>query len=415
MNEVAAARGRALLALGRAKEAERHLRTALAADPGDATLMVSLADALLRQQKYSPAVATSRKALAADPEQVDAYATLAAAQAGLDRTEEALRTLDQGLRLAPGFAGMHLQYAAVLLARKQYDDALVSIDRAGHLAPNSSPVAALRAAALGELRRFDEADAAVAEALRLDPENGEAHRIHGWLSLRRGGGSSAVRSHRTALRLDPTDEHSRTGLYFALKTRNPLYGLLFRFNIWLNSVPNGVRLAVLLVPLILIIVLRRHDDQLWTRISIGVVATLTLSTWLLEPLMNAVLLFGRDRNLLSRDAVQATYAFLFFASAAVACAGFGLITGPALLLPLAFGLGVWAAAAGTTHLLTSGRRKVVRIGVLVGVWWCAAATTAVIAGVPSAATTVSVVVFGGVAALLPSRGVAALWVIVVVS
>lgn len=402
MDEVvrtAAQRGVALLDLGRVKEAEGELRKALAAEPGDVRVLSLLGDALLRQENHDEAVATLRSALAADPEFVPAYSLLAAALAGLEQYAEALDAVRRGLALAPEFAGLHLQEAGVLMAQERYADALASIDKASALDPENSSAAALRAAALCSLRRYDEADVAVDEALRLDPENAEAHRVRGVIALRRGGGRSAVAAHRAALRLDPTDSYSRDGLSTSLKSRNPLYGALLRFSVWLESLPKWVRIAVLVAPLVLTRVLRPFDDQLWAMVLIVAVAVLALLSWTLEPLMNVVLLLGRDRHVVNRDARRATYLFLAFLACAAACAVLSQVTGPAQLLPVAIGFGFWAMATGSGHLLEPGQRKIVGYGAVAAAVLGAMAIAAVLAAAPGATVVVAIVLLSGVAAL----------------
>lgn len=391
----AARRGEALLALGRFEEAERYLRTALAAAPRDTDLLVSLAEALLRQEKLQAAVTTSRTALATDPEHVRAHSVHAAALGSLERYDDALHAVERALALAPEIAALHVQQATFLAGREDFAEALACVDRAVRLDPESSAAAVSRAGILCDLRRFDEAETAVAEALRLDPENAEAHRVHGVIALRRG--RSAVHAYRTTLRLDPAIAHGREGLYFALKAHNPLHRWQFR----VNSMPRGARTVLLLAPLLLTIVFRQFDDHLWARILLVVVAVLTLASWLAEPLMNAVLLCGRDRHLVRRDARRATYVCLAFAFGAAICAG--------LSTALAFALVVWAAAAGTIHLLTPGRRKVLWGCLVVGAWLSAAAVVNVVAGAGNAAP---VVLYAGAVALFVVRGVAALWVVV---
>jgi tetratricopeptide (TPR) repeat protein len=401
MNEVAATasqRGQALLDIGRARDAETQFRQALAAEPGDAMLHALLALALLRQDRYEQARDASHSALAADPELVFAYATLAGAHAGLEQYADALGALRRGLELTPEVAGLHLQEASVLVALEQPADALLSVERARTIDPGDSDGAALHARVLYDLNRFDEADTAVHQALRLDPQNADAHRVQGLLALRRGGGRQAVHAHRTALRLDPTDDGAREGLSYAIKSRNPLYGLLLRFNLWLDSVPKAVRWGVILLPLILSRVLRPFEGQTWATVLLVVVVALALLSWTLEPVMNCVLLLSRDRHLLSRPARLATYAFLAFAGAAVACAAFSMVTGPQQLLALAFGLALWAMATGSAHHVRPRLRKPLVIAAAVAVAVAAVGVPAVIAGAGGATVAVAIVLLGGIAA-----------------
>ena len=402
MNEVgrtAAERGMALLELGRARDAEQQLRRALAQEPDNATVLTLLAQAQVRQHRYEEAEDTSGSALAADPEHVPAHSVLAAALGGLGRYDDALRAVRQGLALAPELAGLHLQEAHALIALERHADALASTERAVRLAPNSSAAAALRAAILCDLRRYDEADAAVDEALRLDPENADAHRVRGVIALHRGGGKSAVRAHRTALRLDPTDTHSREALSVALKTRNPLYGWLLRFSLWLETLPRLVRVAVLLTPILLTRLLRPVADQPWAKTLLIVVVVLVLLTWALEPVMNCVLLLGRDRHLLNRAARQATYGFLAFVAATAACWVFAQKTGHGQLMAVTFALGMWAMAVGSAHLLVPGQRKLVWYGTVAAVLLGAMAVVAVLVSAPAAGVAVALVILSGVAAL----------------
>ncbi|WP_170191859.1 tetratricopeptide repeat protein [Saccharothrix syringae] len=395
---VAVRRGQALLDLGRHREAEAQFRTALAASPGDPVTHTLLAQALLRQQRYDEARDHSRAALAADPEHVPAHSALAASLGGLEQLPEALEVVRRALDLAPGFAGLHLQHAYVLMAQDRPAEALASAERARALDPEDSDTATARAAALHELRRFDEADAAVAEALRLDPQNAEAHRLKGLLALRRGGSGSAVSAHRTALHLDPTDRHAREGLSLALKSRNPLYLALLRFNLWLNSVPTGVRVAVALLPFLLTRFLKPFSGQAWATALVVVVIGLVVLSWTLEPLMNCVLLLGRDRHLLGRAARRATFTFLGFAAAAITAVVLATAGGPGQLVGLAFGLGLWAMATGSGHTVREDRRGLLNVGSAVAAVLGATAFAAILAGAPGATLAVGLVLLGGVVA-----------------
>ena len=175
--------------------------------------------------------------------------------------------------------------------------------------------------------------------------------------------------------------------------------MLLRFSLWLDTLPKGVRLAVLVAPVVLTRVLRPYEEQLWARLLIIVVAALALLSWTLEPLMNTVLLLGRERHLLAGEAKRATYAFLVFLAAAVAAAVSGQVTGPEQLTTLAFGFGLWAMSSGSTHLLEPGKRRVVGFGAAAAAAIGALAAVAVVTGAPGATAAVMILLVGGVAAL----------------
>ena len=355
----AAERGNALLDLGRAIEAEKCFREALAAEPANADLLVALAMSLLRQERYDEARDAARQGLAAAPVHLGGLFVLSAAMAGLEDFPEALKAVQRGLQIAPGLAPLHAQEGAILIAQGNSADALVQLERARTLDPEDSGTVALLSAALFNTRRFEEAERAAADALRLDPDNSEAHRILGLLSLRRGGGRSAVDAHRTALRLDPTDPEYREGLATAMKSRNPLYGLLLRLGDWQEGLPPGARWLVLLAPLIASRVLRPFNDHVWAQILLALVVAVVLFTWALEPVMNAVLLCSSyARNLLPRDAKLATYGFLAYTALAVASVTAGIASASDDALVLALGLALWSVSAGSTHLVAASRRRI---------------------------------------------------------
>ncbi|GAA1295736.1 hypothetical protein GCM10009634_50640 [Saccharothrix xinjiangensis] len=157
-------------------------------------------------------------------------------------------------------------------------------------------------------------------------------------------------------------------------------------------------MAVLLVPFLLTRFLRPFDDQAWARVLIIAVVGLVVLSWTLEPLMNCVLLLSRDRHLVSRPARRATFLFLGFAVAAATVAVLAR-TGdlPGLLL-LAFGLGLWAMASGSTHNVHGGRRKVLLVGTAAAASLGALAVAATLAGAPGASSAVTLVLISGVVA-----------------
>lgn len=369
----AAERGDLLLDLGRAAEAEKYFRVALVADPANADLLVSLAQSLQQQERYGAARDAARQALTAHPDHLGALVLLSAAMAGLEDFPAALEAVRRGLQIEPGLAQLHAQVGALLMAQDDSAAALGPLERARTLDPQNSGTVALLSAALHNTRQFEEAERTAREALRLDPDNAEAHRILGLLALRRGGGRSAVDAHRTALRLDPADPEYREGLATAMKSRNPLYGLLLRVGNWQEGLSKGARWLVLLAPFLATRVLRPFDDQVWARVLLAAVFAVVLLSWALEPLMNAVLLCSSyGRNLLPRDARLATYAFLGYAALAVGSVVVGIVIGSDDWLVLALGMGLWAASSGQTHLVDASRRKVAvtlqGIGALLAVW-----------------------------------------------
>ena len=382
----AAERGRALLDVGRPKDAESQFRRALAAEPDDADHHAYLAQALLQQGRHLEARDAARSGLAAEPDHVGALVLLSAAMAGLGEFDAALIAVRRGLQIAPEWSELHRQEGALLLAQDRPMQALPCLERARALAPEDAHIAALQAAALFNARQFADAEQAVAEALGLDPDNAEAHRLRGLLSLRRGGGRAAVDAHRQALRLDPTEAEYREGMSLAMKSRNPLYGLLLRFGDWQRGLPDGARWAVFLAPFIATKLLQPFDGQVWARVLLVLVFGLVLLTWTLEPVMNTVLLCSRyGRNLLPSGTRRATYAFVAYVTTALGAALVGVVGHSSRALVVAMGLALWSVSAGQVHLVRDRLRTAALWLQGVGAVLAASTLAAAASGVPAAA------------------------------
>lgn len=354
----AAERASALLDLGRPEEAERLLRDALAASPQSTDLLVQLGRALNQQSRYDESVAVARQALGLQPDHLGALMVLSASTAGQGDHSTALQAAAAARQLAPGWPATHRQEGLVLLGLDQHEQGLQALGRARALDPDDAGTVAAIGSAHYAMRQFPQAEQAVADALRLDASNLDAHRLRGLLELRRGGGRGAVETHRTTLRLDPSDPDAREALAVAMKTRNPLYGLLLRYGDWMAGLPDGARWLVMLAPLLLSRVLRPVTDQLWAQVLLGVLVLLVLVSWALEPIMNSVLLTSRyARNLLPRPTVLATYAFLGYVVAALAAVASLWVHDDGLVLLLALGLLLWGMSAGQVHLVDDRRRR----------------------------------------------------------
>lgn len=351
-------RASALLDLGRAVEAERLLRDALASTPDSTELLVELGRALNQQDRYDDSVTVVRRALGRQPDHLDALMVLSASAAGQGDNATSLRAVTTARQLAPGLPAVHRQEGLVFLRLDQPAPALAALGKARRLDPDDARTVAAIGSAHYALRQFPEAEKAVADALQLDASNIEAHRLRGLLELRRGGGRDAVETHRTTLRLDPSDPDAREALAIAMKTRNPLYGFFLRYSDWMAGLPRGMHWLVILAPLLLGRVLSAFADELWEQILLVVLAVLILLSWALEPIMNSVLVASSyARNLLPRATVLATYAFLGYLAAALAVVVTAVVTGHGLFIMLAASLLVWSMSVGQVHLVAAGRRR----------------------------------------------------------
>lgn len=377
--DAAEARARALLDLGRPAQAEAVIRQALAAEPDSARLLVVLSRAFLAQKRFRDARTAAQAALASDPEDFEGLSCLAAALSGMRKYESALNVVRRARAVEPMNPGIHVQEARSCIAAGRPAEAVLAARQAKELAPESADAAAALASSFFHDGQFAEAADLAAEALRLDPENPDAHLIAGLVSLRAGAGEESILRYREALRLDPTDEHTRELLAIALKARNSFYGIFLWFEFWLSDLPWGRQWGVLLAPLAVARIITPFRDQAWSTAVLVILGLLVAASWGAEPIGN-LLLMARpvDRAALHPAAVRSARAFLGFASAATACFIAEWATDIGQLIPLGFGLALWAFVAGSTHTVPAEHEKRLTRGLY-------AAAACAIAGVVAAA------------------------------
>lgn len=390
-----------LLDIGRPADAEQVVREALTSDPQDADLLAALAHALLQQDRHVEACDAARAALQQQPEHLRALSVFSAALAGEGRFPEAGDIARRGQALAPSLPLFHRQEAMVLYAQDRPREALAPLHRARTLDPHDADTMALLAAVHLDLRDYPQAQAAVDESLALNPQNPDAHRVRGLLALHRGGGREAVSSHREAMRLDPQSQAGREQLAVALKTRNPLYGALLRFGLWMETLPEGARLAILFAPLIANRVLRSFEDQLWAKVLLAVLIGFVALTWALEPLMNLTLMVTRfGRSLMPRAMQLATLGFLAYLVAALAALGRWFASHHESLLLLAVALLMWGLVTGQAHSYVDKRRREGLVVVAIGAVLCVLSLPIVMLAPASAGGLVAIpLVAGGLAML----------------
>lgn len=190
--------------LRRYDDAEREARRGLAAEPGDADLLMELAAVLLAQRRGADGLAVADAALAAAPQAERAHRIRAVLLAQLGRHAEALQAGYTSVSLAPEEPWAALGYATVLQQAGRLDDAQRVALRAVSLAPDE-PAAHLRLADIASDRGdLGTARAAYRETLRLDPDNATARHDLAVLDLNGKRPGRALRGLVEAGRLDPT-------------------------------------------------------------------------------------------------------------------------------------------------------------------------------------------------------------------
>jgi hypothetical protein len=161
--------------------------------------------------------------------------------------------------------------------------------------------------ALTKLGRTGEAGLTLEEALAQDPEDALTHANMGWNALYERDRTRALEHFREALRLDPELDHARAGMVEALKARNPLYGLMLRYFLWMSTLSGKVQWAIIIggylgYRFLGKLATDRPDLAPYIRPVLVVYVVFALLTWIAAPLFNLLLRFNRyGRYALSRD------------------------------------------------------------------------------------------------------------------
>lgn len=300
---------RALVLLEQSRHdlAERELRQALAADPDHGMAHAYLALCLAERDELTQATEEARTAIRLAPEWPVAHATLAQVLARRNRHDEAVTAIQEALRLDPADADSFALLAAIRLEQRDWPAALKAAQQglehdAEHIGCNN-----FRAMALTKLGRAEEAGLTIASALARAPEDAYSHANQGWTYLHQRDTSKALEHFREALRLDPTMDYARAGMVEALKARNPIYGLMLRYFLWMNRLSGRAQWAVIIglyaAYQVLGIVGRNHPEWLpWIRPLLVAYFIFAIMTWIAAPLFNLLLRFNRfGRHALSPD------------------------------------------------------------------------------------------------------------------
>lgn len=348
------ARFDALLALGRAAEAERGHRALLAADPGNVEAALGLARALLALDQPLEAVDLARRVLAGAPDHLDGLIVLTAAAVAADDVDTAMAAATKAVEQAPIRSVVHYNLACVLIRSGEPEQALTALDRSRSLDPLDAATEVLRGQVLLSSGRLGDAEEAASAALGLDPQNAAAHQLIGWLRLLRPGTGDARAASIEALRVDPTNEHSRDLHASVVKSRNPLYRRMLRSR---QTQQSPVTVGLLgLAFLVAVFTVREVQNELVTRIVIGLGCVIALAVVAVEPLMNVALMTTpAGRGLLSPLTRRATTGFAASVAAAAGVVAVAILTADDDWLGAAGALVIWGVAMGFLGTVRSDR------------------------------------------------------------
>lgn len=209
---------RHLLAVNRARLAEREVRHWLSQNPDCMDGAGLLAYTLLAQKRNREALECAERLLGMEADNPYPHLVMAEVNMHLRRHAAAEQSARAALELDPDDPRLYATLADALLARystSANEEALAVAEAGLEVDPESTPCARARTVALSRLERHDEAREAATYALRLAPERAEFHTMAGFVEL---GAGEPLRSRellRQALRLNPEDSEARRALRMA--------------------------------------------------------------------------------------------------------------------------------------------------------------------------------------------------------
>lgn len=336
-----------LISQGRHALAEPELGRYLGEHPDHAFAHALLSLCLLQREAWAEATAAAREAVGLEPDSGFVHYVHAQVLRARDRSTEALEAIREAIRIDSADADFFWVLGAIHSDERRWKEALTAAEQGLQVDAEHVDCNNLRAHALVQLGRREEAGATLEAALSRDPENAVTHANVGWTRLHEARPKEALESFREALRLDPTHEPARAGVVEALKARNPLYGLLLRYFLWMARLPPRTQWALVLGGYIGFRMLAGAEEAnpklepFTFPLRVAYFAFVVLS-WTAQPLFNLLLRLNRyGRLALSEEQVRASN-------------GVGLVVGLALAALVACVVGGFEGPAFTGLLASAG-------------------------------------------------------------
>lgn len=302
-------RGQLLYQQSRYDLAETELRQALGAEPGDAYAHALLALTLMKRKELDEAAKEAEQAIHLAPDYAFAHYALAKVWYERDHFDRSRTAIEEAIRLDPDDPDYRFLLSAIHYDQRRWEESLRVAEEGLALDAEHSSCTNIRAMALVKLGRASEAGATIDAALARDPENPASHANMGWTLLERGNADEALGHFREALRLDPNNEWARSGIVEALKARNPVYGVMLRYFLWMSKLSQRAQFGVIFGGYVANKMLTQAataspDLAPWLLPFRILYAVFVLLTWTAAPLFNLVLRLNRfGRLALSREQI----------------------------------------------------------------------------------------------------------------
>jgi tetratricopeptide (TPR) repeat protein len=175
---------------------------------------------LKHKMQFAEAEQEYRAALLLDPHNDDVYMSLAQALICQEKWDDAATAAREAVRLNPNSEFAHVALGAALGSKGDWDGEIAEEREAVRLNPNNEWAHYLLGNSLGVKRDWDGQITEEREVLRIDPKNADAHQILGRALIMKADWDGAIAQEREALLLDSNNEMAYHNLGSALGVKN---------------------------------------------------------------------------------------------------------------------------------------------------------------------------------------------------
>lgn len=225
------------------KQAEKELKLYLVINPDDGIAHSVLSKTYLAQNKFNEALSEAQKGVSLAPESSYTYYSLSRCYIGTGDLEKAEEVSLQALKIEPEDEHCLCNHAMILNDAKKYNEALETIDKALLANPEHGKSKQIKSVILRNKGKYNEADRIADDALSASPESSSAFAIKGWALLDKRKNKEALEHFKTAVMLDPNNQHAKSGLVYGIKAQNKIFDIYYRYHKWIKNVPpfiNGL-------------------------------------------------------------------------------------------------------------------------------------------------------------------------------
>ncbi len=298
--------GRLMMQRHRWADAEKHFRQALESDPNSAEILYMLTYSIFLQEKREKeALSLSKSLLELEPDEEHVQELHAKILLTLHRENEALPFLQSALALNPEDPDLLCSLATYHQLRMEWKEVEQIATQVLSLYPEHSQALQLYNTALRLQGKTNDSLEHAGQLLSRDAGNAHHHEMMGWNALQTGDVKQAELHFLESLRIQPNSPYSREGLKEAYRSRNPLYRLYFKHQMWMASFTAKYQWMIIIGLLVLVRVLPPILEDM----GLGFLSTTLIYAYLgfivwtytCRPIGNILLLFDtKARHALER-------------------------------------------------------------------------------------------------------------------